>query len=65
MAETDNLIYEIEDFYMNKNMFDFSENLKYSRFYDVKNNKIIGKINHETHVVLVDDFVGLLIHQKR
>lgn len=33
--------------------------IKICWIYDVKNNKIIGKITDETHVVLVGDFVGL------
>ena len=37
-----------EDFYLNKNMFDFSEYPNNSRFYDVKNKKITGKIKDET-----------------
>ena len=33
--------------------------IKICWIYDVKNNKIIGKIIDETRVVLVGDFVGL------
>lgn len=50
-----------EDFYLNKNMFDFSEYPNNSRFYDVKNKKITGKIKDETKEIEISD---VLIHKK-
>ena len=37
-----------EGFYMNKIMSDLTEDPDISRFYDMKNKKIIGKTNNET-----------------
>ena len=37
-----------EGFYMNKVMSDLTEDPDISRFYDMKNKKIIGKTNNET-----------------
>ena len=47
-----------ENFYMNK-VLDFSECLDNSRFYDVKNKKVIGNIEDETKSVSIVQFVGL------
>ena len=46
--------YVHEDFYMNKDMFDFSEYPDNSRIYDVKIKKVVGKMKDETkgvHIV--------------
>ena len=64
-TDTDSLVYKTkttdlyEDFYMNKDMFDFNGNPDNLRFYDVKNKKFIGKMKHETKGVSIVDFVGL------
>ena len=63
-ADTDSLFYEIEandvheDFYMNKDMFDFSEYPDNLRFYVMKSKKIIGKMKDEAKG-LPTEFVGL------
>ena len=53
MYETE-ATYVYEDFYMNKDMFDFSEYPDNSRIYDVKIKKVVGKMKDETkgvHIV--------------
>ena len=48
-TDRDSLVYEIEtenlyeDFYEDKNLFDFSDNLRDSKFFDPVNKKVIGK----------------------
>ena len=48
-----------EDFYMKKDMFDFSEHPGNSWFYDVKKKKLIDKVKGETKLVTIVEFVGL------
>ena len=48
-----------EDFYMKKDMFDFSEHPANSRFYNVKKKKLIDKVKGETKLVPVVELVGL------
>ena len=49
-TDTDSLVYEIktedvyEDFYQDKNLFDFSDYLLDSKFFDPANKKVIGKM---------------------
>ena len=52
-TNTDSLFYEIkkvdiyEDFYQDKDLFDFSEYSPSSKFYDPVNKKVIGKMKDE------------------
>ena len=52
-TDSDSLIYEIEtadvyeDFYEDKNLFDFSNYPQYSKFFDSLNKKVIGKMKDE------------------
>ena len=52
-TDTDSLVYEIkvedvyEDFYQDKNLFDFSGNPFDSKFFDPANKKVIGKMKDE------------------
>ena len=61
LTDTDSLMYEIktEDFYGNKEMFDFGNYSTKSKYYDVSNKLVIGKINDKTSGVVIDEFVGL------
>ena len=64
-TDTDSLAYEIksenvyEKFYKWKDLFDFSNYSKDSRFYDESNKKVIGKMNDEYGEVIIDEFIGL------
>ena len=64
-TDTDSLTYEIksenvyEEFYKWKDLFDFSNYSKDSRFYDDTNKKVIGKMKDEYGGVIVDEFIGL------
>ena len=48
-TDTDNLVYEIEtedvyeDFYKDKNLFDFSDSPLHSKFFYPANKKVVGK----------------------
>ena len=42
-----------------KHLFDFSNYLKDSTFFDVTNKKVIGKMKDEFEGKIVDEFVGL------
>ena len=59
------LVYEIkkvdvyEDFYQDKNLFDFSEYLSTSKIFDPVNKKVIGKINDEFKGKIISEFVRL------
>ena len=63
--DTDSLTYEIksenvfEEFYKWKDLFDFSNYSKDSRFYDESNKKVIGKMKDEYGGVIIDEFIGL------
>ena len=58
-TDTDSLTYEIKsenvykEFYKCKDLFDFSNYLKDSTFYDDTNKKVIGKIKVNTVVLLL------------
>ena len=64
-TDTDSLTYEIksenvyEEFFKWKDLFDFSNYSKDSKFFDVTNKKVIGKMKDEFGGVIVDEFVGL------
>ena len=64
-TDTDSLTYKIksenvcEDFFKWKDLFDFSNYSKDSKFYDDANKKVIGKMKDEYGGVIIDQFVGL------
>ena len=59
------LTYEIksenvyDDFFKWKDLFDFSNYSKDSKFFDNANKKVIGKMKDEYGGVIIDEFVGL------
>ena len=64
-TDTDNLVYEIktedayEDFYSDKDLFDFSDYPVNSKFFDSTNKKGIGKMKDEFKGKIISEFVGL------
>ena len=64
-TDTDSLTYEIKpenvykDFFKWKDLFDFSNYSKDSKFSDNTNKKVIGKMKDEYGGVITDEFVGL------
>ena len=64
-TDSDNFTYEIksehvyEEFCKWNNLFDFSNCLKDSKFFDETNKKDIGKMKDQCGRVIVDEFVGL------
>ena len=64
-TDTDSITYEIksesvyEEFFKWKDLFDFSNYLKDSIFFDETNKKVIGKMKDEFGGVVVIEFVGL------
>ena len=64
-TDTDSLTYEIksknvyEEFFKWKDLFDFSNYSKDSKFFNETNKKVIGKMKDEFGGVIVDEFVGL------
>ena len=65
-TNTDSLVYEIrgvyniyEKIYEDKNLFDFSDYSKESKFYDNSNKKVIGKMKDEMGGNVVYEFIGL------
>ena len=64
-TDTDILAYEIQsknvydEFFKWKDLFDFSNYPKDSKFFDETNKKVIGKMKDEFGGVIVDKFVGL------
>ena len=61
---TDNLVYEIkgdvyEKYFQDKELFDFSNYLVHSKYYDPKNNAVPGKIKGEFKGKIINEFVGL------
>ena len=64
-TNTDSLTYEIkseniyEDFFKWKELFDFGNYSRDSKFYDDVNKKVIGKMKDEYGGVIIDQFVGL------
>ena len=65
LTDADSLTYEIksenvhEEFYKWKDLFDFSNYSKDSKFFDNANKKVIGKMKDEYGGVVIDEFVGL------
>ena len=64
-TDTDSLAYEIksenvyEEFFKWKDLFDFINYPKDSKFFNVTNKKVIGKMKDEFGGVIVDKFVEL------
>ena len=64
-TDTESLTYEIksenvyENFLKWKDLFDFSNYSKDSKFFDNTNKKVIGKMKDEYGGVIIDEFVGL------
>ena len=64
-TDTDSLTYEIksenvyEEFFKWKDLFDFSNYSKDSKFFDETNKKVIGKMKDEFGGVVVAEFLGL------
>ena len=64
-TDTDSLIHEIksknvyEEFYKWKDLFDFSNYSKDSKFFNETNKKVIGKMKDEFGGVIIIEFVGL------
>ena len=64
-TDTDSLVYEIktediyEDFYEEKNLFDFSDYPLNSKFSDSVNEKVIGKMKDEFRGRIISEFVKL------
>ena len=65
LTDTDSLTYEMgsedvyEQFFKWKDLFDFSNYLKDSKFFDVTNKRVIGRMKDEFGAVIVKEFVGL------
>ena len=64
-TDTDSLTYEIksenvyEYFFKWKDLLDFCNYSKDSKFFDNTNKKVIGKMKNEYGGVIIDQFVGL------
>ena len=64
-TDTDCLAYEIrsenvyEEFYQWKDLFDFSNYSKDSKFFDESNKKVVGRMKDEYGGVIIDEFIGL------
>ena len=64
-TDTDSFTYEMgsedvyEEFFKWKDLFDFSNYSKDSKFFDNANKKVIGKMKDEYGGVIIDEFVGL------
>ena len=64
-TDTDSLTYEIksenvyEDFFKWKDLFDFSNYSKDSKFFDNTNKKVIGIMKDEYGRNIIDEFIGL------
>ena len=64
-TDTDSLTYEIkskdiyENFFKRKELFDFSNYSKDSKFFNDTNKKVTGKIKDEFGGVIITEFVGL------
>ena len=64
-TDTDGLSYEIklenvyEEFFKWKDLFDFSNSSKGSKFFDGANKKVIGKMKDDFGGVIVNEFAGL------
>ena len=64
-ADTDSLTYEIkskdvyEEFFKQKDLFDFSNYSKDSKLFNETNKKVIGKMKDEFGGIIIIEFVGL------
>ena len=64
-TDTDSLTYEIksenvyEEFFKWKDLFDFSNYSKDSKFFDETNKKVIGKMKDVSEGKIINEFVGL------
>ena len=64
-TDTGSLTYEIksenfyEEFFKWKDLFNFSNYSKDSRFFDETNKKVIGKMKDQFGVIIIEEFVGL------
>ena len=64
-TDTDSLVYEIktedvyEDFYLDKNLFDFSDYPLDSKFFDPVNKKVVSKMKDKFKGKKISEFVGL------
>ena len=64
-TDTDSLTYEIksedvyEEFFKHKHLFDFSNYPKDSKFFDLNDKKVIGKMKDKLGGVIVDEFAEL------
>ena len=64
-TDTDRLVYEIktedvyEDFYKDKNLFDFSNYPLHSKLFDPVNKKVIGKMKGGFKEKIICEFIGL------
>ena len=64
-TDTDSLAYEVrsenvyEEFYQWKDLFDFSNYSKDSKFFDESNKKVVGRMKDEYGGVIIDEFIGL------
>ena len=64
-TDTDSLTYEIksenvyQDFFKWKDLFDFSNYSKDSKFFNDANKKVIGKMKDQYSGVIIGEFVGL------
>ena len=64
-TDTGSLTYEIksenvyEEFFKWKDLFDFSNYSKDSKFFNETNKKVIGKMRDESEGKIIDEFVGL------
>ena len=64
-TDTDSLVYGIEtndvyeDFYDDKDVFDFTDYPKDSEFFDPVNKEVIGKMKDELKRKIISKFVGL------
>ena len=64
-TDTDSLAYEIrsenvyEEFYQWKDLFDFSNYSKDSKFFDESNKKVVGRMKDEYGGVIIDELIGL------
>ena len=47
-----------EDFYLDKDLFDFSDYLLHSKLFDPVNKKVIGKAKDEFKVKIISEFFG-------
>ena len=64
-TDTDSLAYEIKsknvykEFFKWKNLFDFSNHWKDSKFFDDANKNVIGKMKDEMGGAIIAEFIGL------